>query len=148
MVTLAGYPPPESLDGALAALTVGRPRSSQVDAAYGLLQQLLPGEKQDATKLEMGRTYEEVDAGEVDRAPGAAPSARMSYEQRSMSWSCSTSAAPCASSEVSTLKPPVLFASLWLTKARSSLSSRNRTWVKTRSKKKTFSRSSRRFSST
>lgn len=76
MVTLAGYPPPESLDGALAALTVGRPRSSQVDAAYGLLQQLLPGEKQDATKLEMGRTYEEVDAGEVDRAPGAAPSAR------------------------------------------------------------------------
>ena len=32
---------------------------------------------QDATKLEMGRTYEQVDAGDVAaRAPGAAPTER------------------------------------------------------------------------
>ena len=30
-----------------------------------MLQQLLPGEAQDATALEMGRTYEQVDKGEV-----------------------------------------------------------------------------------
>lgn len=37
----------------------------------------LPGEEQDATKLEMGRTYEQVDAGEVAaRERGAAPTAR------------------------------------------------------------------------
>ena len=29
-------------------------------ASYQLMQQLLPGEAQDATKLEMGRTYEQV----------------------------------------------------------------------------------------
>lgn len=40
------------------------------------MQQLLPGEVQDATKLEMGRKYEEVDAGEVSREKGAAPSQR------------------------------------------------------------------------
>ena len=39
--------------------------------------QFLPGEEQDATKLEMGRTYEQVDRGEVaPRARGAAPTAR------------------------------------------------------------------------
>lgn len=48
-----------------------------VDAAYGFLQQCLPGEEQDATKLEMGRTYEQVDAGDVvSRTRGAAPTER------------------------------------------------------------------------
>ena len=44
-------------------------------ATYDALQQLLPGEEQDATKLEMG-PYEQVDAGQVARAPGAAPTER------------------------------------------------------------------------
>eukprot|EP00793_Prasinoderma_coloniale_P001393 PRCOL_00005168-RA len=39
-------------------------------------QQMLPGEVQDATRLEMGRTYEQLDAGKVDRKPGAAPTER------------------------------------------------------------------------
>ena len=45
-------------------------------ASYQLMQQLLPGEAQDATKLEMGRTYEQVDSGEVSRERGAAPTER------------------------------------------------------------------------
>ena len=49
----------------------------RAEAEYALLQQLLPGETQDATQLEMGRTYEQVDRGEVaPRARGAAPTAR------------------------------------------------------------------------
>ena len=50
---------------------------SAVDATYYALQQCLPGEEQDPTKLEMGRTYEQVDSGEVAaRDRGAAPTAR------------------------------------------------------------------------
>ena len=48
-----------------------------VAATYAVLQQCLPGEEQDATKLEMGRTYEQVDSGEVAaRERGAAPTER------------------------------------------------------------------------
>ena len=55
----------------------GVPCQAAVDAAYDLLQQCLPGEEQDATKLEMGRTYEQVDRGEVaPRESGAAPTTR------------------------------------------------------------------------
>ena len=49
---------------------------AQVAASYQLLQQLLPGEAQDATKLEMGQTYEQVDSGEVSRERGAAATER------------------------------------------------------------------------
>ena len=53
------------------------PAELAVDATYAILQQMLPGETQDATKLEMGRSYEEVDSGKVaPRAPGAAPTRR------------------------------------------------------------------------
>ena len=52
------------------------PCQAAVDAAYDLLQQCLPGEEQDATKLEMGRTYEQVDSGEVRRESGAPPTER------------------------------------------------------------------------
>ena len=38
--------------------------------------QLLPGEEQDATKLEMGRTYEQVDAGAAGEEGGVAPRER------------------------------------------------------------------------
>lgn len=56
---------------------VGSLEESAVQATYDAMQQLLPGESQDATKLEMGRTYEEVDQGVVvPRARGAAPTER------------------------------------------------------------------------
>jgi uncharacterized protein YbjT (DUF2867 family) len=85
MFTLQGYPPArEGLGASLARL---QPDASSRDtrfdvtdaaaeATYVALQQLLPGEEQDATKLEMGRTYEQVDRGEVARERGAAPTER------------------------------------------------------------------------
>ena len=81
MFTLAGYPPPrEGIGCALARLTSdaeGGIEEAAVTATYGVLQQMLPGEEQDATKLEMGRTYEQVDAGAVAaRERGAAPTER------------------------------------------------------------------------
>ena len=46
-------------------------------AQYAVLQQLLPGEVMDPTQLEMGRTYEQVDRGQVaPRKQGAAPTSR------------------------------------------------------------------------
>jgi hypothetical protein len=39
----------------------------EVDASFALLQQLLPGEVQDAAKLAMGQTYEQLDAGKTGR---------------------------------------------------------------------------------
>jgi len=78
--TLAGYPPPRELSPLLERLTpdaAGALDESAVDATYHALQQLLPGEEQDATKLEMGRTYEQLDAGVVvPRERGAAPTDR------------------------------------------------------------------------
>ena len=59
-----------------AALGAAPPSSRAVDATYALLQQLLPGVEMDPTRLEMGRTYEQVDAGEVNRARGAAATPR------------------------------------------------------------------------
>mmetsp|Transcript_25211 Transcript_25211/g.74942 ORF Transcript_25211/g.74942 Transcript_25211/m.74942 type:complete len:339 (+) Transcript_25211:102-1118(+) len=79
LFTLAGYPPPNSLSPALERLSAdaaGPLPEAAVDAAYDLLQQCLPGEEQDATKLEMGRTYEQVDSGEVRRESGAPPTER------------------------------------------------------------------------
>mmetsp|Transcript_22716 Transcript_22716/g.69147 ORF Transcript_22716/g.69147 Transcript_22716/m.69147 type:complete len:339 (+) Transcript_22716:103-1119(+) len=79
LFTLAGYPPPSSLSPALERLSAdaaGPLPEAAVDAAYDLLQQCLPGEEQDATKLEMGRTYEQVDSGEVRRESGAPPTER------------------------------------------------------------------------
>lgn len=76
MLSLKGYPAPASFDAAFDALGHGTPSSSAVDAQYALLQQLLPGVEQDPTRLEMGRSYEQVDAGEVDRQKGSAPTER------------------------------------------------------------------------
>lgn len=81
MLTLKGYPAPrDGLEAALQSLrpdSAGPPPAAQVESAYQVLQQLLPGEEQDATKLEMGRSYEEVDAGKVtSRAPQADATAR------------------------------------------------------------------------
>lgn len=78
--TLAGYPAPRDLGPALAQLSpdaAGAIDEAAVSATYAALQQLLPGEEQDATKLEMGRTYEQLDAGSVvPRERGAAPTQR------------------------------------------------------------------------
>jgi len=80
MFTLAGYPAPRELAPVLEGLVPDAAMpldEAAVDATYATLQQFLPGEEQDATKLEMGRTYEQVDAGEVAaRERGAAPTAR------------------------------------------------------------------------
>jgi uncharacterized protein YbjT (DUF2867 family) len=84
MFTLQGYPPArEGLGNVLARLRSDNAPAGPdlderaVDVAYASLQQLLPGEEQDATKLEMGRTYEQVDSGDVAaRERGAAPTAR------------------------------------------------------------------------
>lgn len=78
--TVAGYPPPKSLSTVLDRLE--RDDAINLDGesvytSYRLMQQLLPGENQDATRLEMGRTYEQVDSGEVaSRVRGAAPTER------------------------------------------------------------------------
>merc|ERR1711957_194103 len=79
--TLAGYPPPNSLSPVLDQLerddVINLDDESSVYTSYRLMQQLLPGENQDATRLEMGRTYEQVDSGEVAaRTRGAAPTER------------------------------------------------------------------------
>jgi len=84
MFTLVGYPPAaDGIGRALAQLQSDASKSgpqlveSAVEATYSAMQQLLPGEEQDATKLEMGRTYEQVDSGEVKaRQRGAAPTPR------------------------------------------------------------------------
>lgn len=84
MFTLKGYPPPRSLAPALCRLTPDRasedpmPLTEEAIAAqYAILQQLLPGEVQDPTALEMGRTYEQLDEGSIDaRAPRAEATAR------------------------------------------------------------------------
>eukprot|EP00747_Dinoflagellata_sp_TGD_P221850 gnl/TRDRNA2_/TRDRNA2_93626_c0_seq1.p1 gnl/TRDRNA2_/TRDRNA2_93626_c0~~gnl/TRDRNA2_/TRDRNA2_93626_c0_seq1.p1 ORF type:complete len:493 (+),score=89.05 gnl/TRDRNA2_/TRDRNA2_93626_c0_seq1:59-1537(+) len=79
MITLAGYPAPNTLASILEPLkkdSEGPLDPLEVEATHRIMQQLLPGEEQDATKLEMGRTYEQVDRGEVARTPGAAPTER------------------------------------------------------------------------
>ena len=78
--TLAGYPKPRDVVPALERLRPdedGPLDEAAVAATYAALQQCLPGEEQDATKLEMGRTYEQLDTGKVvPRERGAAPTER------------------------------------------------------------------------
>mmetsp|Transcript_37893 Transcript_37893/g.80941 ORF Transcript_37893/g.80941 Transcript_37893/m.80941 type:complete len:404 (-) Transcript_37893:314-1525(-) len=64
------YPPAASIGPALARLTPdidngGKGPSEEVTrATYAIMQQLLPGEKQEANKLAMGQTYEQLDVDE------------------------------------------------------------------------------------
>jgi len=77
MMTLTGYQAPRSLSRPLAAVSRDGRRRRKADEGYAILQQLLPGEEQDATKLEMGRSYEAVDSGVVKaREPLAEPTER------------------------------------------------------------------------
>jgi len=67
--TIDGYPPAGAINSALARLRMdeeGIPDET-LAATYAMMQQLLPGEKQDASKLAMGQTYEELDKGEMGR---------------------------------------------------------------------------------
>jgi len=69
-ISAAGYPPSKSIGPALARLSLdaeGGPSSEAVLATYGVLQQLLPGEKQRPDQLAMGQTYEQLDRGETGR---------------------------------------------------------------------------------
>lgn len=75
VVGIAGYPRPLSLRPALARLyqdgQAPNVPSSMADellfATYTTMQQLLPGEKQDAAALAMGQTYEQLDQGTTGR---------------------------------------------------------------------------------
>jgi len=67
--TLAGYAP-GSADAALSRLrrdAGGAIGEGELDITYNMLQQVLPGEKQDAAALAMGQTYEQLDVGETGR---------------------------------------------------------------------------------
>ena len=76
-VTIAGsrgyYPPAPSIGPALGRLAPdadggGRgPDEEVVRATYAIMQQLLPGERQDAAGLAMGQTYEQLDRDEAGR---------------------------------------------------------------------------------
>lgn len=69
VVGLADYPPPENIAPILAQLkTDGEELSEEaIGATYNLMQQLLPGERQDAAALAMGQTYEQLDKGTTGR---------------------------------------------------------------------------------
>lgn len=83
VIGLAGYPPPRGIGPALGRLKLDSEDLSdaEVEAAYAVAQQLLPGERQDAAALAMGQTYEQLDKGETgrlgergkERAPGYVP---------------------------------------------------------------------------
>mmetsp|Transcript_18309 Transcript_18309/g.42164 ORF Transcript_18309/g.42164 Transcript_18309/m.42164 type:complete len:391 (-) Transcript_18309:120-1292(-) len=69
VIGLAGYPPSLGIGPALARLKLDSEDLSdhEVQAAYNIAQQLLPGERQDAAALAMGQTYEQLDEGETGR---------------------------------------------------------------------------------
>jgi len=69
VIGLAGYPPSLGIGPALARLKLDSEDLSdyEVQAAYNIAQQLLPGERQDAAALAMGQTYEQLDQDETGR---------------------------------------------------------------------------------
>ena len=69
-ITLAGYPPPNSMGPILEKLALDReggPSMEQLAATYAAMQQLLPGEKQDSSALALGQTYEQLDKNQEGR---------------------------------------------------------------------------------
>lgn len=67
--TLRGFPPASSISRAMSQLKHDRDPITEdaLATSYSLLQQLLPGETQDAAALAMGQTYEQLDKNEVGR---------------------------------------------------------------------------------
>lgn len=70
-ISVAGYPPSRSLQPALSKLLPDNQIETMSEetlfATYSTMQQLLPGEKQDAAALAMGQTYEQLDKGVTGR---------------------------------------------------------------------------------
>jgi len=72
VISLAGYPTSTTIRKQLGNLYLDK-ESSQIQredtltATYNIMQQLLPGEKQDAAALAMGQTYEQLDRNEEGR---------------------------------------------------------------------------------
>lgn len=69
-ITLAGYPPANSIDPALERLrkdTDEPPSDDILASTYTTMQQLLPGEKQDSANIALGQTYEQMDKNEEGR---------------------------------------------------------------------------------
>jgi len=72
VIGLAGYPAPTSIRKQLGNLYLDQDLSDieqeeRLTATYNIMQQLLPGEKQDAAALAMGQTYEQMDKNEEGR---------------------------------------------------------------------------------
>jgi len=70
VISVAGYQPAASVDGALANLRSDKEGITPMDAilsTYTTLQQLLPGETQNSAALAMGQTYEQLDKNEEGR---------------------------------------------------------------------------------
>lgn len=69
VLTVVGYPPARNMAPALSRLRTDAEglTEGQIEANYALLQQLLPGEVQDAAQLAMGQTYEQLDQGTTGR---------------------------------------------------------------------------------
>jgi uncharacterized protein YbjT (DUF2867 family) len=68
--TLANYPKARSIREPLARLQTdkqGGPSSEALLATYHILQQMLPGERQNSAALAMGQTYEQLDTDQVGR---------------------------------------------------------------------------------
>lgn len=68
--SVQGYPPAPSVSDALERLRLdseGPMSLETLTATFSSMQQLLPGEKQDAAALAMGQTYEELDADKTGR---------------------------------------------------------------------------------
>ena len=72
--SLGGYQPPTDLEKVFKPLQLdsniranGGIDDNILQATYFAMQQLLPGQKQDAAALAMGQTYEELDVGKVGR---------------------------------------------------------------------------------
>jgi uncharacterized protein YbjT (DUF2867 family) len=70
VIAVADYLPPRNIAPALNRLKLdkdGLPTMQELHITYGIMQQLLPGERQDAAALAMGQTYEQLDKGETGR---------------------------------------------------------------------------------
>ena len=69
VVGLASYEPPRNIGVLLEALKTDKEglKEEAVESTYQMMQQLLPGERQDSAALAMGQTYEQLDRGETGR---------------------------------------------------------------------------------
>ena len=68
--SIEGYPQAASLSTSLGRLrsdSEGPISLETLSATFSSMQQLLPGEKQDAAALAMGQTYEQLDSGKTGR---------------------------------------------------------------------------------